>query len=47
MSLRILLLVCLVSIVLALGALEVVASHLASEELSGRETLPASAWLAR
>jgi hypothetical protein len=46
-GMRIMLLVFLVSIVVALGALELAASRLASEELHGREgSLPAPTWLA-
>jgi hypothetical protein len=44
---RTLLLVCLVTVVLALGALEVVASRLAPEHLGARRTLPPPTWLAR
>jgi hypothetical protein len=47
MTLRIVLLVCLVAIILALGALELAASRLATEELDGRErNVPAPTWLA-
>jgi hypothetical protein len=46
MTLRIVLLVCVVMLILALGALELAASRLATEELDGRESLPAPTWLA-
>jgi hypothetical protein len=46
-TLRTVLLVCLVAIILALGALELAASRLATEELDGREkSVPAPTWLA-
>jgi hypothetical protein len=46
-GMRILLLVFLVSIVLALGALELAASRLASEQLTGHGTPTAPQWLTR
>jgi hypothetical protein len=47
MTLRMVSLVCLVAIILALGALELAASRLATEELDGHEkSLPAPMWLA-
>jgi hypothetical protein len=46
MALRTVMLVCLVAIILALGALELAASRLSTEELDGRESLPAPTWLA-
>jgi hypothetical protein len=44
---RMLLLVCVVVCVAALGALEVVASRLVSEQVPARERGPAPTWLAR
>jgi hypothetical protein len=44
---RTLLLVCVVTCVLALGALEVVASRLASEQMPARMSGPPPTWLAR
>jgi hypothetical protein len=47
MALRTVMLVCLVAIILALGALELAASRLSTEELDGSErSLPAPTWLA-
>jgi hypothetical protein len=46
-GMRIVLLVCLVSIVLALGALELAASRLASEQLTGLGSPTAPAWATR
>jgi hypothetical protein len=46
-GMRIMLLVFLVSIVLALGALELAASRLASEQLTGHVSPGAPQWLTR